>query len=149
MIPHDEEETFIHHSPALRGRDLLFALAVILTLVAMAGAAVFFALNLITPKSETTITTSPSLSPPTNTSTNIPPTFMATPVAMKVCTNIPDGRLHVRFAAGDGSEVRGYLMEGETVLPASDTETVQGEAWQQVTAPITGWVNARYLCPAE
>ena len=50
---------------------------------------------------------------------------MATPVAMKVCTDIPDGRLHVRFAAGDGSEVRGYLTEGETVHRlASETETI-------------------------
>lgn len=147
MIPSDEvEETF---SPSLRGRDLLFALAVILTLVAMAGAAVFFALNLTTPKSETTATTSPSLSPPTSTATNIHPTIMATPVAMMVCTDIPDGRLHVRFAAGDGSEVRGYLTEGETVLLASETETLQGEVWEQITSPIAGWVNARYLCKSE
>lgn len=147
MIPRDElEETF---SPALRGRDLLFALAVILTLAAMAVAAVFFALRLTTPKSEAIATTSPSASPSASISTNTAPAFMATPVAMKVCTNIPDGRLHVRFAAGDGSEVRGYLAEGEPVLPASETDTTQGEVWLQITSPITGWVNARYLCPSE
>ena len=41
---------------------------------------------------------------------------------MKVCTDIPDGRLHVRFAAGDGSEVRGYLTEGETVQLRLDSD---------------------------
>jgi len=149
MIPRNELEETLSPSPALRGRDLLFALAVILTLIAMAGAAVLFALPLTTPKPETTATISPSASPSAIISTNTAPAFMATPVAMKVCTNIPDGRLHVRFAAGDGSEVRGYLTEDETVLLASETETIQGEVWQQITSPITGWVNARYLCKSE
>lgn len=150
MIPRDELEETFSPSPALRGRDLLFALAVILTLVAMAGAAVFFALYLTTPKTEATTTTSPSASSAASIATSTTaPTLMATPVAMRVCTDIPDGRLHVRFAAGDGSEVRGYLTEGETVLLASETETLQGEVWEQITSPIAGWVNARYLCPSE
>jgi len=147
MKSRDElEETF---SPALRGRDLLFALAVILTLVAMAGVAIFFAVQLTTPKTENTATTSPSASPSASASTSISPTLMATPVAMRVCTDIPDGRLHVRFTAGDGSEVRGYLTEGETVLLVSETETLQGEVWEHITSPVAGWVNARYLCKSE
>ncbi len=129
---------------------MLFALAVILTLVAMAGAAVFFALHLTTPKPETTIMASASTSPSASiTTSTTSPTIMATPVAMMVCTDIPDGRLHVRFAAGDGSEVRGYLTESETVLLASETETLQGEVWEQITSPVAGWVNARYLCKSE
>jgi hypothetical protein len=140
------EETF---SPALRGRDLFFALAVILTLVAMAGVAIFFAVQLTMPKIDSTATTSPSASPSASISTSTPPTLMATPVAMRVCTDIPDGRLHVRFTAGDGSEVRGYLTEGETVLLVSETETLQGEVWEQITSPVAGWVNARYLCKSE
>ena len=147
MKSRDElEETF---SPALRGRDLFFALAVILTLVAMAGVAIFFAVQLTMPKIEITATTSPLAFPSANASTSITPTLMATPVAMRVCTDIPNGRLHVRFAAGDGSEVRGYLTEGETVLLASETETLQGEVWEHITSPVAGWVNARYLCKSE
>jgi hypothetical protein len=147
MKSRDElEETF---SPALRGRDLFFALAVILTLVAMAGVAIFFAVQLTMPKIDSTATTSPSASPSASISTSTPPTLMATPVAMRVCTDIPDGRLHVRFTAGDGSEVRGYLTEGETVLLASETETLQGEVWEHITSPVAGWVNARYLCKSE
>jgi hypothetical protein len=147
MKSRDElEETF---SPALRGRDLFFALAVILTLVAMAGVAIFFAVQLTMPKIDSTATTSPSASPSASISTSTPPTLMATPVAMRVCTDIPDGRLHVRFTAGDGSEVRGYLTEGETVLLVSETETFQGEVWEHIASPVAGWVNARYLCKSE
>jgi hypothetical protein len=77
------------------------------------------------------------------------PAHTAAPTPLRVCTDIPDGRLHVRFAAGDGSEVRGYLAEGESVLPTANTETLKGETWQQIASPIAGWVNARYLCPSE
>lgn len=135
-----------------RGRDLFGALAVITILVASA-AAMFFAVKMTTPKTEgtATATTSPSASPPASTST----TFMATPVAMKVCTDIPDGRLHVRFAAGDGSEVRGYLAEGEPVQVALtsdgelDLQMIRSELWLRILSPVAGWVNARYLCKSE
>jgi hypothetical protein len=128
---------------------LFFALVVILTLVAMAGVAIFFAVQLTTLKIEPTTTTFPSASPSASASTSATPTIMATPVAMMVCTDIPDGRLHVRFAAGDGSEVRGYLTESETVLLASETETLQDEVWKRISFPVAGWVNARYLCKSE
>lgn len=137
-----------------RGRDILGALAVIVILVA-SGVAMFFAVQWTTPKPVSTETTSPSVSPLTSTSTNISPTFMATPVAMKVCTDIPDGRLHVRFAAGDGSEVRGYLTEGEAVQIALDpnseldSQIIKGNLWVRISFPVAGWVNARYLCKSE
>jgi hypothetical protein len=131
-----------------RGMDLLGALAVIVILVA-SGAAMFFAVQWTAPKMEITATTSPSASPSASISTSITSTLMATPVAMRVCTDIPDGRLHVRFTAGDGSEVRGYLTEGETVLLASETETLQDEVWKRISFPVAGWVNARYLCKSE
>lgn len=137
-----------------RGRDLLGALAVIVILVA-SGVAMFFAVQWTTPKMESTATTSPSVSPSTSTSKSISPTFMATPVAMKVCTDIPDGRLHVRFAAGDGSEVRGYLTEGEAVQIALDpnseldSQIIKGNLWVRISFPVVGWVNVRYLCKSE
>ena len=137
------------HSPATRkiGRDLLSVLAVIVILIA-SGAAMFFAVQMTTPKTDATAVASPSTSPaPSATST----TIMATPVAMMVCTDIPNGRLHVRFAAGEGSEVRGYLAEGETVQLALEpnNQMIQAELWQRISAPIAGWVNARYLCNSE
>ena len=114
----------------------------------------FFAVQWTTPKMESTATTSPSASPLASTSTSISPTFMATPVAMKVCTDIPDGRLHVRFTPGDGSEVRGYLAEGESVqivLSNSqlESQTVKGETWLKLLSPIEGWTNAVYICDVQ
>jgi len=139
------------HSPATllrkRGRDLVSVLAVIVILIA-SGAAMFFAVQLTTPKTDATAVAPPSASPaPSATST----TIMVTPVAMMVCTDIPNGRLHVRFAAGEGSEVRGYLAEGETVQLAIEPagEVIQAELWQYISSPIAGWVNARYLCKSE
>ena len=121
------------------------ALAIIAILVA-SGAVMFFAINMTTPKTDATA--SPSAFPlPSVTST----TIMATPVAMMVCTDIPDGRLHVRFAAGEDSEVRGYLAESETVQLAidSDNEVIQGELWLRISSPVAGWVNARFLCKSN
>ena len=139
------------HSPAnllrKRGRDLFGALAVIVILIA-SGAAMFFAVQMTTPKTIATAVSSPSASPAPSTTYT---TIMATPVAMMVCTDIPNGRLHVRFAAGEGSEVRGYLAEGETVqlLLESNNQMIQAELWQRISVPIAGWVNARYLCISE
>lgn len=139
------------HSPApplrKKGRDLANALAVIMILAA-SGAAMFFAVNMTTPKTAATETSSPSASPfPIASAT----TIMATPVAMMVCTDIPNGRLHVRFAAGEGSEVRGYLAEGEKVQVAleANSDMIQGELWLRISSPIAGWVNARYLCHSD
>jgi hypothetical protein len=100
------------------------------------------------PSSSVSATIAFTVSPSTSTA----PTFMATPVAMKVCTNIPDGRLHVRFTAGDGSEVRGYLAEGESVQVALDpadkldSQTIKDNLWLHISFPVAGWVNARYVC---
>ena len=126
-------------------RNLVGALAVFVILIA-SGAAMFFAVQLTSPKLE--VTASPSASPSVRAPTT---TSMATPVAMLVCTDIPNGRLHVRFAAGEKNEVRGYLAEGETVQVALDPnrEMIQGDLWLRISSPIAGWVNARYLCKSE
>jgi hypothetical protein len=137
-------------APRGKGRNLVGVLAVIVILIA-SGAAMFFAVQWTTPKLDATATTSFSASPSASASTNTTSTSLATPAARLVCTGIPGGRLHVRFAAGDGSEVRGYLAEGETVQVAigSDEETLQGNQWLRISFPIAGWVNARYLCKSE
>ena len=65
-----------------------------------------------------------------------------------VCTNIPDGKLNVRFEAGEKSDVRGYLAEGETVTISEEHQEFDGNSWVKLTRPIEGWVNAKYLCEA-
>jgi hypothetical protein len=122
------------------------ALLTLIILLALTAAAVIFALYL-TGTQTNVIAVSPS--PAVETAVHTAPAHTATPTPLRVCTDIPDGRLHVRFAAGDGSEVRGYLAEGESVLPTANIEILKGETWQQITSPIAGWVNARYLCPSE
>ena len=68
---------------------------------------------------------------------------------LKVCTNIVGGKLHVRFKPGNNSDVRGYLAEAEIVTVGEKREDRDGSLWIQLSAPIRGWVNATYLCPAN
>lgn len=70
-----------------------------------------------------------------------------------VCTNVSAGHLHVRLAPGEGSAVRGYLTEGQTVQPAIskssklDTQLrSDGSSWIRLRSPIEGWVNNRFIC---
>lgn len=77
------------------------------------------------------------------------------PELRQVCTGLPGGRLHVRFTPGEGSDVRGYLVDGETVQAAievngeTNTQTYQGGLWLRLESPIAGWVNARYICEGD
>ena len=70
-------------------------------------------------------------------------------LTLKVCTNIVGGKLHVRFEPGNRSDVRGYLAEGEIVTIGEEREEQDGSLWIELSAPIEGWVNANYLCPAN
>ena len=70
-------------------------------------------------------------------------------LTLKVCTNIVGGKLHVRFEAGNNSDVRGYLAEGEIVTIGEKREERDGSLWIQLSDPIKGWVNANYLCSAN
>ena len=125
----------------------LVSVLVVLAILFSSGAA--FEYIVCAPTSDSIIpvvteTASPSVSP----SIRLLPTYvpsLASP-EMQVCTNIPEGRLHVRFAAGEGSEVRGYLAEGEAVQATTDSQTIHGELWLRLSYPVAGWVNAHYLC---
>jgi hypothetical protein len=68
--------------------------------------------------------------------------------AATVCTNISGGKLNVRFTAGDKSDVRGYLAEGETVTISEEHQELDGNSWVKLASPIEGWVNSKYLCEA-
>jgi len=66
-----------------------------------------------------------------------------------VCTDVPDGRLNVRFApgtTGTEKEIRGYLKEGELVTIVGAT---RDEQWSELSQPVEGWVSTHYLCKAE
>lgn len=78
-----------------------------------------------------------------------PTITVATPIKAVVCTNIPNGKLHVRFDPGDQSEVRGYLADGESVILSGEQEEIQKGLWVRLSRPIEGWVNASYLCEAD
>jgi uncharacterized protein YgiM (DUF1202 family) len=67
-------------------------------------------------------------------------------VIHKVCTNIPDGKLNVRFEAGDQSEVRGYLVEGEIVTLSGEHTELNGSLWIKLSHPVEGWVNTKFIC---
>lgn len=81
------------------------------------------------------------------TATASPIPLMVTTVT--VCTNIPDGKLNVRFAPGDKSDVRGYLAEGEIVQLDGEQKEMGGTIWVKLSSPIEGWVNQKYLCEAN
>ena len=136
--------------PLRKKRGGLASALMVIAILAASGVAMFFAESVTTPKAGTTTTASPSATASVYTM-SVFTTVPATPVEMKVCTDIPNGRLHVRFAAGESSEVRGYLVEGETVqlAPATNGKMIQGEQWRYITSPIVGWVNARYVCKQE
>ena len=77
------------------------------------------------------------------------PTAVKTVVSLEVCTGMASGKLHVRVAPGDSSDVRGYLLDGETVILDDESQTIGESQWQKLSSPIIGWVNAKYLCVIE
>ena len=90
---------------------------------------------------------SPTSAPETAIATLIPSTAIMEVIT--VCTNIPGGKLNVRFAPGEKSNVRGYLAEGEKVILSGEQKDVDKGIWGKLSSPIEGWVNQRYLCEAK
>jgi len=97
-----------------------------------------------------TPTSSPTLATPTIVSVTATLSITSTTDHMNkstiVCTNIPGGKLNVRFEAGDKSDVRGYLVEGEIVTLSEDYKDLDGNLWVKLSRPVEGWVNAEFLC---
>ena len=104
------------------------------------------------PGLESAATTTPAPAPSSEVSVTV--TISATVAvelvenAATVCTNIPGGKLNVRFEAGEKSDVRGYLAEGEIVTISAERQEFDGNSWVKLTHPIAGWVNSKYLCEA-
>ncbi len=90
---------------------------------------------------EGVVTATPSPSPaPTATATSI-----ASP-QYAVCTGVPGGRLHVRFAPGDTSAVRGYALEAESLVVSGARREMDDSRWIEITSPVHGWINQKYIC---
>lgn len=63
-----------------------------------------------------------------------------------VCTGLANGQLNVRQAAGTQAAIVGALPESATITLTGQEAAITGEAWVEITIPLSGWVNARYLC---
>ncbi len=92
--------------------------------------------------------------PPSTSKLELPAPISPTvtvPASIKavICTNTPNGKLHVRFAPGKDSAVRGYLTEKESVILSGERKEVNDGLWVKLSSPIEGWVNAHYLCEVE
>ena len=123
-------------------------ITVTILLLVLPGACANFNPQAYVPGLETTTSESMPSSPVS--SIELPPTGTSTEApTLKVCTNVSDGKLHVRFEPSIRSAVRGYLAEGETVIIGTERRERDGSLWIELTEPIRGWVNARYLCPAK
>jgi hypothetical protein len=123
-------------------------ITVTILLLVLPGACTNFNPQVYVPGLETT-TPEPVSSLP-GSSVEPPPTVPSTDTpTLKVCTNVSDGKLHVRFEPSIRSAVRGYLAEGETVIIGTERRQRDGSLWIELSEPILGWVNARYLCPAN
>ncbi len=90
----------------------------------------------------------PESSSPTSPSVS-PAVTVPAPTRAVVCTNTPNGKLHVRFTPGEQSEVRGYLTEDEFVILSGEQQEIGKALWVKLSYPVEGWVNANYLCEAE
>lgn len=97
--------------------------------------------TIIRPVSSLTVSVSEA-----STTTRVSDTIPAELIPMRVCTDVPNGRMQVHFDPGAGSEIRGYLREAEPVEVSARRE-VSGGLWLQLASPINGWANARLLCP--
>ena len=118
-------------------------------LIALIGACTGFDPQAFVPGVYTS-TPLPSQETPTLETVEVMPAMTATEeiveIGLKVCTNVAGGKLHVRIAPGDTSDVRGYLLDGELVTPGAESRNIEGSQWQKLSSPIDGWVNAKYLC---
>ena len=63
-----------------------------------------------------------------------------------VCTGATAGRLNVRECPGVACQPVAAISEGTPVNLTGDTSWQNKSNWVELSAPVPGWVNARYLC---
>ncbi len=139
-------------APRRRGRGWSSVFTLLGILFASVG--VFVGMMFLSAAS-TGASSAPAATSASSQTTKMPVVATDAVVLAQVCTNIPDGRLRVHFKPGNGSEVRGYLAEGEEVQivlsPDGEIESqsIQGSQWELLASPVEGWVNAIYICEAQ
>ncbi len=126
-------------------KNTLVLMIVLMFVISIAGAYEYVTLTYHPEASPLPVSASASLE------TVIPTNIMltATPATGKVCTNVPQGRLHVRVAPGEGNVEVGYLTEGEAVTIITNVQpqtAPDGGTWIKISAPLSGWVNQTYVC---
>jgi len=73
----------------------------------------------------------------------------------QICPNLPAGHAPVRYGPHTNSAERGYVAAGETIQLSDLDETWniredgRGNFWLRIEIPISGWVNARFICKEE
>lgn len=83
------------------------------------------------------------------------PTGSRIPKMHQVCLNLPAGYAPVRYGPHTNSAERGYVAAGETIQLAdldvtwNIQEDGRGNFWLRIEIPISGWVNARFICKEE
>ena len=83
------------------------------------------------------------------------PTGSTIPETHQVCLNLPAGYAPVRYGPHMNSAERGYVAAGETIQLSDLDETWniqedgRGNFWLRIELPISGWVNARFICKEE
>jgi len=83
------------------------------------------------------------------------PTGSTIPETRQVCLNLPAGYAPVRYGPHTNSAERGYVAAGETIQLSDLDETWniqedgRGNFWLRIEIPISGWVNARFICKEE
>jgi len=126
----------------MRKRIVLFlALAGILGMACMSSVAVAPVVDPPSPTA-TMLEVSPS---PQATLGKRPALARATVPATRCFVVTAVESLHVRADGNPSARVVGYLAHGEEVRGVGE----QVDGWQELTAPVAGWVNADYLKGSE
>ena len=63
---------------------------------------------------------------------------------ISVCTGVTGGKLNVRITANVRAAILGVLDEGAVVELPENAQPTSG--WLAIQFPLSGWVNARFLC---
>ena len=72
-----------------------------------------------------------------------------TPPSALVCTGYAEGALNVRRCPSTECQADFALVEGQrVVLTGRYAQSADGGRWVFIRAPVSGWVNRRYLCPS-
>ena len=73
-------------------------------------------------------------------------TLTETPRQMTVCGA---GMLNIRVSAGTDAEAKSQIPDGTIVTLTGNEAQPVVMTWYEISAPVAGWVNGKYLCEAS